>query len=387
MAKLSPVYPLILSCLLVSAGFVIPRGASAYSPVNNESIVFPPVQAGPYEIQFTVENPVLEVGEPLQFRMSYALSRLTSDNRFQVTWDLSHDVRVYIQYPNHPPVRVRNPLEMMLPPASLFEMDLGETQWLDGFALYIPESFSGLIFEQPGTYSVLIQVRAGGQAKEPELISAPPFDVRVTPPSPAGQKALDFLNAFEDVEQERALIRDLQASRPTPETEPLMRALLKAAPDSPLAPLALYALASEARLAERYDDVYRLAGELYRRFPNHPLADDALFFIAESYMEQGQDEKARETAVALLLQYPDTDRVRRRNRLYRDYIQPALRVADPGAWMLYPPGAAPTTSEWFAITGTPTISMSQPLTPPPTEAPPAPEGPPNVLLNPSFGMQ
>ena len=77
-------------------------------------------------------------------------------------------------------------------------------------------------------------------------------------------------------------------------------------PKSPLNPEALYTLGRLLRDPERAYSTYR---EVFSRFPQSDVADDALFKIGQYHFALGNFSKAKKTFKTLLLKYPKSNRL------------------------------------------------------------------------------
>jgi len=272
------------------------------------------------------------------------------NNRLELTWDLSHDLTVMVAVSGRSPVRVRNPQEPVLPPRTTLVFDPGETQWLDAHVSYIPESFSGLLFEVPGTYQsgVAGEVDAsfGRCASDPLPIgtlrssrpvrrrSGPstfsmlfPMWTRSAPPPGHSDSNADPRDASADVET--------------------------AGGGSGFSPGSIRVVCPGGRGAPASSICRRDSpGPADRRpIPDHLLADDALLMIAFALEKLGRMEEAEAAVRRAFLHYPESDRIRRRYSVYSSVLEPTLKPADPSSWMLFDPGRAPGIAEWNALIG------------------------------------
>jgi len=354
-----------------------PAADSAPAPDAPAPVHLPAQEVGPYLVGLDFLTPRVEVGQPLQLRLHYKLARPVLESRFQITWDLSHDLMVTVVYPGNREIRLRSVKDALLPVSSIFQVDIGETQWLEKSLLYVPEAFTGLIFEETGVYTVRIRVRCGLQGRQLSVIEFPPVRVQVTPPGPGATKAIEFLTHL-PVEQSRAIVADLQAGRASDANAPVIDQLLRAAPSSPLAPYALYALARHALQAKELQKARQWAVVLYQQFPDHLLADQAVFVVYQVESELGNTERARDTLLYLYLAFPDTDLLRSHDPMYEEVVLPALHPAANEGWMLFEPAKAPTQEEWIALTSAQAVPSGE--VPSPRAAGPPPQEQPNVLL-------
>lgn len=332
----------------LTAAFLVLCALPASSQGTGQPIRFPGQRVGPFLVGLDFLTPTVEVGQPLQFRLHYTLVEPAMESKFQVTWDFAHDLVLLITYPGVGEIRIRGANSSVVPVSSVFNIGVGETQWLEKSVVYVDEAFSGRVFEVPGVYPIQLHVRCGVQSKEPKILTFPIGRVNVTKPGPDSQRAIDFLERM-TVEESRALLAALQAGRATPSTEAHMKGLIQAAPRSPLVPHALLALATKAFQEKNYPETVGSGLDLIRRFPGHLLGDEALYISAQAFLQMEKPEEARAAAIYLFLSYPETDVLRPTDDLYKNYVLPALFPAANTAWMLYDPAVAPTQAEWDLI--------------------------------------
>lgn len=122
---------------------------------------------------------------------------------------------------------------------------------------------------------------------------------------------------MDDIEQKQIRaekVMDLSASNPTLQAaaRDLMEVYLQAAqayPDSTNSPLFLYKAAKlKAYPFKKYDETISMLNELRQDYPEHPVAERALFLIGYTYSEQLADhDQAREVYQEFLDTYPQSE--------------------------------------------------------------------------------
>lgn len=322
--------------------------AFAQNPVPDPSgsLRYPPKKVGPFLVTFSWLTPRVQIAEPLWFRLSYQNTSSSQKHRFQISWSFHGDIRAYLRYPRHEPVRVLGAYQETVPFSSTFEVEPGETHSLEDFILYIPEALTGLATESPGELTAFFQVRCTAVSSEDKTLEYLNLPITVLPPTAETQRVLDYLDSLPDLESARLLIQSLQGLTASDQITPWMTNLVEAAPHSALAPLALYSLGALSNTRGRAADQVRYFQEVQRRYPGHFLADDALWLAARGLRNLGNVEEARAEVIRLTRLYPESNRLRLVDEFYNATALPTLRPAHPGMWMLFDSWVAPTTSEW-----------------------------------------
>lgn len=322
--------------------------AMAPPSVMEESayLEYPAQKVGPFQVTFSWLTPRVQVSEPVWFRLSYLNTSTTQKHRFQISWSFHGDLRAYVRYPRHAPIRVLGAFDETIPFSATFEVEPGETHSLEDFILYIPEAMTGLATENPGELRVAFQIRCTAASFEEKILEYPDLPVTILAPVEETQKVLTHLDSLPDLESGRRLIQYLQGLTATDAIAPMMIELAESAPHSALAPLALYCLGAYSSTKGRLEDQVRYYRELQQRFPHHPLADDALWLVARGLRNLGDADQAQAVVIRLARLYPESNRLRLVDEFYNAIAVPLLRPAHPGVWMLFDPRVAPTTAEW-----------------------------------------
>ena len=101
--------------------------------------------------------------------------------------------------------------------------------------------------------------------------------------------------------------RGLRKERSYQRAIEVLRPVAEACADPEVRVRALYVLASAASIAGDREESVRLYRRLARDFPDHPFADDALFFAADLLARLGRIAEARDVLAALVKEHPAGD--------------------------------------------------------------------------------
>jgi hypothetical protein len=328
---------------------MILAGSSVAQPLVPEDaayLEYPARKIGPFLVTFSWLTPRVQVSEPVWFRLSYQNTSTSQKHRFQISWSFQGDIRAYLRYPRHAPIRVLGAFAETVPFSSTFEVEPGEKHSLEDFLLYVPEALTGLATENPGELRADFHIRCTAVSFEEKILEYVNLPITVVPPAEETHKVLDFLDSLPDLESGRRLIQNLQGLRVTDEVQPLMIRLAEAAPHSALAPLALYSLGGFAGSKGLSADQVRYFREVQKRFPYHPFADDALWLAARGLRNLDDLDGSRTEVIRLARLYPESNRLRLVDEFYNAMGLPILRPAHPGIWMLFDSASAPTLAEW-----------------------------------------
>lgn len=145
-----------------------------------------------------------------------------------------------------------------------------------------------------------IQRRQGGDAGEPlNPRASAPSAIPSIPQAPADPNQLQM---------EAAAPVDPYTGEPLQASAPSVSAPQASAPAAGLDPQIEYQSAFDALKQGRYDESSRLFNQFLRNHPDHDLADNALYWLGESYYVTQNYETALQTFRAMTQRYPDGDK-------------------------------------------------------------------------------
>lgn len=258
-----------------------------------------------------VLNPELIQGEPaiLEILLRRPVTGQVDEAEFSARLQVGLDLRIFVQPPRGPQFEFRPAQVNPLAPTTVVPLRPGEFFSFHVPLAFDPESVSGALFEEPGTYRVMVRLACRDShtpRSDTETGDLGMVEITVREPdNDADRTAVGFIRDHE-------FFRSFQNQRPQrPEDRALMERIVTEAPGSRYAPFALFALANTRLTLEpaegnadeatmerehrtRIERSIMLIRKMREEYPDHPLTQSAQLRLIRLALAIGDERRARE---------------------------------------------------------------------------------------------
>lgn len=289
--------------------------------------------SSPFEVLLFTNKLEIEYGEPLIFTLTFQ-NKDTKKHTFSSVLNLAGDFEITVSRMYKLPERYLGSSKPAIYPNNVFEeMRPFEKKKVLYMLFYSSSSPKGLLFDMPGEYTIMVNLKYQADLKDTYQLKFPPIIINVKATENEAESGINTITNKETwLNIQKMLIPQANIEE--------MKKFMDKYPKSPIIPYIEYSLARTIAISEKPNETFPPAIEAFNAFinkyPDFFFNDNLVYTIASYYNALGKKDDVYKTLVRLYNNYPESPMISEKNGLFKDFVFKNVRKFSDIDWMLYP---------------------------------------------------